>query len=79
MKKTIRNQQGAANSCISKLKVDTFSVSTFSLLMQTAKKTKVFNMYPGTEEEMKIRFQNRAADVVVDEFGEQVNMMCHKK
>lgn len=41
----------------------------------TAKKTKVFNMYPGTEEEVKIRFQNRAADVVVDEFGEQVNMM----
>ncbi len=41
----------------------------------TARKTKIFNMFPGTEEEVKIRFQNRAADVVVDEFGEQVNMM----
>ena len=40
----------------------------------TAREVKVFNMFPGDECEVKIHFQNRAADAVVDEFG-QINMM----
>ena len=40
----------------------------------TAAKVKVFNMFPGKECEVKIRFQNRAADAVIDEFGD-INMM----
>ena len=40
----------------------------------TARKVKVFNMFPGDECEVKIRFQNRAADAVIDEFGD-INMM----
>ena len=40
----------------------------------TARKTKVFNMYPGPECEVIICFLNKVADVVIDEFGE-VNMM----
>lgn len=40
----------------------------------TARKTKVFNMFPGDECEVKIHFQNRAADAVIDEFGD-INMM----
>ncbi len=40
----------------------------------TARKVKVFNMFPGKECEVKIRFQNRAADAVIDEFGD-INMM----
>ena len=31
-------------------------------------------MFPGKECEVKIRFQNRAADAVIDEFGD-INMM----
>lgn len=40
----------------------------------TAAKVKVFNMFPGDECEVKIHFQNRAADAVIDEFGD-INMM----
>lgn len=40
----------------------------------TARKTKVFNMFPGDECEVKIHFQNRVADAVIDEFGD-INMM----
>lgn len=40
----------------------------------TARKTKVFNMFPGDECEVKMHFQNRAADAVIDEFGD-INMM----
>jgi predicted DNA-binding transcriptional regulator YafY len=39
-----------------------------------ARKVKVFNMYSGDECEVKIEFQNKSADAVIDEFG-TINMM----
>ena len=41
----------------------------------TARKTKVFNMYLGPEHDVTIRFHKTLADAVIDEFGEQINMM----
>ena len=41
----------------------------------TARKAKVFNMYLGPEHDVKIQFHWTIADAVIDEFGEQINMM----
>jgi len=41
----------------------------------TARKAKVFNMYLGPEHDVTVRFHKTIADAVIDEFGEQINMM----
>lgn len=41
----------------------------------TARKAKVFNMYSGKEYNVQIRFHRTIVDSVIDEFGEQINMM----
>lgn len=41
----------------------------------THQKTKVFDMYGGTEYNVKMRFQNRLADAVIDQFGKDIMMI----
>lgn len=41
----------------------------------THQKAKVFDMFGGKEYDVQIRFKNRLADAVIDQFGKDVMMM----
>lgn len=47
----------------------------FSAKYISSYKGKVFGMYSGNEEKVKIRFENRLANVVIDQFGKDISIV----